>query len=299
MSRIGCLVVGFIRPVELSLVLEKVVAQDFDKIFISIDSASKLDYEFQIKNDKSVSVAKTYASKFPNQIELIQNELPAGIIANFTNSIDLAFKSVDYLCVLEDDCIPSNDTVNYIKQLIEVDLPQRVKMYSLTRPPISRLSKGYFFTHNPLMWGWVISRSNWQEIKIQVENVKRSKHLLLDFRLLFQGFTYSGFIRASKGSFDALDALFAYTFLVKDYLVIGPPINLISNIGVGPDATNTKIASKFMNTPLSKFQVSRRLDFLNLKKTSVLRNDFLIYRQMGSWKYHHLFTSILYIVLKR
>lgn len=299
MSRIGCLVVGFIRPLELSLVLEKVVPQDFDKIFISIDNAGNLEHEFQIKNKKSILVAKTYAIKFPDQIVLIQNEVHVGIIANLKNSIDLAFESVDYLCVLEDDCIPSSDTVSYIKKLIKLDLPQRVKMYSLTRPPISRLSKGYFFTHNPLMWGWTISRSNWQEIKIQIENVKISKHLLLDFRFLFQGFTHSGFVRASKGSFDTLDALFAHTFLVKDYLAICPPINLISNIGVGLDATNTKVADRFMNTQLGKFQVSRNLDLANLKKIKVLRNDFLIWRQMGSWKYRHFFTSILYIVLKR
>lgn len=298
MKRFGCLIVGFRRTSELIQVMTKVREESFDKVFISIDGSTGMSAKVRNENRMARQSAEGFVSQYGLDWDLNFPATRLGIIRNFTSSIDKAFETVDFLCVLEDDCIPSSGLLEYFKGLSQIQVSNKVCMFTFFRPELPVIGEGYFLTHNPLMWGWGISKENWLVIKKGVLVETRVRGLAKNLTLPFQSFYYSGYIRAKSGESDALDALIAYFLIVNDFLVLGPPVNLVSNIGYGDSATNTKNISTYMNSPTSNWE---KKDFtkpkIKLKRFSILKNDYSIARKMNGWKLHHLISNVFSIKL--
>jgi hypothetical protein len=297
-NQFGCLVVGFRRSDEIIEVMNKVKDEGFDRVFISIDGSLGLPDEVRNHNVKARAAVTTFIREKELDWELIFPEIRLGIIKNFTTSIDHAFTDLDYLCILEDDCVPASGFLDYFKDVINHGYPDRVKMLTFFRPNTRMISKGVFVTHNPLMWGWGLSKKNWQIIKEGISPSSSIQGLARIKSIPFQSFYFSGYSRAISGESDALDALISYYFLMHDYLVIGPPLSLISNIGYGPLATNTKSKSRFLGTVTSDWKSHEHGFLADLSHFSILKNDYVIARQMNKWKFHHLLSNVLKIKLK-
>lgn len=298
MKQFGCLIVGFRRKSELVQVMSKVRDEYFDKVFVSVDSATGLPAKVLNENRAARQSVVEFVGQNRLDWELIFPDSRLGIIGNFTRSIDKAFESVDYLCVLEDDCIPSTGLLKYLRHVANVQFPSKVRMFTFFRPDLPGISEGYFLTHNPLMWGWAISKEDWLEIKRGVIEDSKIHGLAKNFNILFQSFYFSGYCRALSGQSDALDALIAYFLFKKDFLVVGPPVNLISNIGFGDSATNTKTKSTHMNSLTSDWigtGIAKPIIIEN--RFSILSNDYAIARHMNGWKLHHVISNVIKIKL--
>lgn len=298
MKQFGCLIVGFRRTSELTQVMLKVRDERFDKVFISVDGATGMNATVRSENRAARQSAEGFVSQNGLDWDLLFPDTRLGIIRNFTSSIDKAFESVDYLCILEDDCVPSSGLLEYFRSLVEIQVSNKVLMFTFFRPDLPEIREGYFLTHNPLMWGWAVSKENWVAIKNGVLEESKIRGFARNFSLPFQSFYFSGYSRALSGDSDALDALIAYFLIVNDRLVLGPPVNLVSNIGYGETATNTKDMSAYMNS-LTTDWVNTENVKPNVKHTrfSILRNDYAIARKMNGWKLHHLISNAIRIKL--
>lgn len=293
MTQFGCLVVGFRRSDEIIQVMNKVKDEGFDRVFISIDGSDGLSEDTVGQNLKARLTVTEFVKTNSLGWDLIFPIERLGIVANFVSSIDQAFLKVDFLTVLEDDCVPASGFLEYFKTVTNKTFPNDVKMCTFFRPDSKLISQGYFFTHNPLMWGWGISREDWDHIKSGISSSSPIKGIGKFKSLPFQGFYHSGYLRALSGESDALDALIAYFLLVNDYLVVGPPVNLISNIGYGSLATHTNNRTKFMGSEA----ISWHSNFSGLAAKPngfrIFGNDYLIAHEMNNWKFHHIFSSYL------
>jgi hypothetical protein len=297
MEQFGCLIVGFRRVEEIVQVMDKVKHEGFDQVYISIDSARGLVGEVVQQNLNLRKIVSSYTQENGLNWGLIFQEERFGIIKNFTTSIDHAFEKCDYLCILEDDCVPAPGILAYYKSALNFDFSNRVKMLTFFRPHIKGISQGNFATHNPLMWGWGISKRDWIELKQSIAPTSAIRGLAKAKSLPFQGFYYSGYSRARSEESDALDALVAYYLLVNDYLVIGPPVSLISNIGFGSLATNTQEKSVFMGVEVTNWNSIDYSNQIEMSLFSVFKNDLAIARGMNQWKIHHIFSSYLKRIL--
>lgn len=298
MKQFGCLIVGFRRTSELTQVMVKVRDERFDKVFISIDGAAGMNATVRRENRAARQSAEGFVSQNGLDWDLLFPDTRLGIIRNFKSSIDKAFESVDYLCILEDDCVPSAGLLGYFKDLAEIQFPNKVHMFTFFRPDLPEIREGYFLTHNPLMWGWGVSKENWIAIKKGVLEESRIRGFARSLSLPFQSFYFSGYSRAMSGESDALDALIAYFLIVNDLLVLGPPVNLVSNIGYGETATNTKDMSAYMNSLTSDWVKTDNIEpIVKNKRFSILRNDYAIARKMNGWKLHHLISNAIRIKL--
>lgn len=298
MKQFGCLIVGFRRTSELTQVMAKVRDQGFDKVFVSVDGASGMNALVQIENLAARQSAEDFVNRNGLDWDLLFPDTRLGIIRNFTSSIDKAFESVDYLCILEDDCVPSAGLLGYFKSLTEIQVSDKVRMFTFFRPDLPEVSEGYFLTHNPLMWGWGVSKENWVAIKKGVLEESKIRGFARSLSLPFQSFYFSGYMRAISGDSDALDALIAYFLIVNDILVLGPPVNLVSNIGYGESATNTKDVSAYMNSLTSDWvNVGNVEPIVVDRRLSILKNDYAIARKMNGWKFHHLISNAIRIKL--
>ena len=298
MKQFGCLIVGFRRSDEIIQVMNQVKDESFNRVFISIDGALGLSEETVQQNLFARKVVTEFIHENALPWDLIFREVRFGIVKNFTASIDQAFEEVDYLCILEDDCVPASGFLNYFKNALDSKYSDRVKMFTFFRPDTRMISQGSFATHNPLMWGWGLSKKNWAVIKEGISPKSDIQGLARIKLLPFQSFYFSGYSRAVSGKSDALDALISYFLLMNDYLVIGPPRSLISNIGYGPLATNTKVKSRFLGSDTSDWNSNEHSFSADLSLFSIFKNDYAIAREMNKWKFHHLLSNYLKIKFK-
>lgn len=298
MKQFGCLIVGFRRTSELVQVMSKVRKEGFDKVFVSVDGATGLSAKVLNENSAARQSVVDFVGQNRLDWDLFFPDTRLGIVRNFIASIDKAFESVDHLCILEDDCIPSSGLLEYFKNVTSFQFSNKVRMFTFFRPDLPQISKGYFLTHNPLMWGWAISKENWYAIKKGALEGSKVDGLVKNLSIPLQSFYFAGYSRAISGESDALDALIAYYLLINDLLVVGPPVNMISNIGYGDSATNTKTKSKYMNSLSSDWMgMDNAKPTLRGKHFSILNNDLAIARHMNGWKLHHLVSNVMRLKL--
>jgi hypothetical protein len=102
----------------------------------------------------------------------------------------------------------------------------------------------YYFSRLPHIWGWATWRSAWQRYDRSLSQwpaIKRDNILkeILSSEAEVKDRT-RGFdaFHARKGM-DTWDAQWLYTVLINSMLSIVPSVNMVRNIGYGPDATHT------------------------------------------------------------
>ena len=108
---------GFRRSDEIVRVMDKVKNEGFDRVFISIDGTSGLTDEVIRQNLIVREIVSAYIQDNSLAWDVLFQEDRLGIVKNFITSINQAFEKVEYLCVLEDDCVPANGLLEYFKNV--------------------------------------------------------------------------------------------------------------------------------------------------------------------------------------
>lgn len=187
-----------------------------------------------------------------------------GSFSRNSSGLNWVFDSVEEAIILEDDCIPSLSFFRYCEELLErYRNNPRVGVISGNNfgfPKSGHKNDSYCFSAYALTWGWASWRRVWKEVDLSMAwwtPESGEKLLRATFpRTEEWQYWYKIYEAISTGEKkNAWDyQLMLSTFRHSQYCSI-PRVNLISNIGFGPDGTNCfDESSPMQNTPRGEME---------------------------------------------
>jgi hypothetical protein len=116
-----------------------------------------------------------------------------------------------------------------------------------------RGAASYYFSRYTHIWGWASWRRAWQHYDRDLTlwpTYRDAGWLEATFSSKGeQAYWRNSFVAVHNGSLDTWDCSWTFTCLLKGMLQVAPNVNLISNIGFGPEATHTHVVGIHANMP--------------------------------------------------
>lgn len=190
-------------------------------------------------------------------------EVNLGCGLNVSQGITWTFSQVEEAIILEDDCIPELSFFRFCQELLErYRYDQRVmhiagSNYS-TRD--ENVSSSYSFSRYTFIWGWATWKRAWQHYDFELKRWEQlretsflhdvlngNKHDIKNWEKIFES------VYESHEKF--WDYQWKFTCWYQGGLAVLPSVNLISNIGYGPDSTRTTLENQpFINLRSSQME---------------------------------------------
>lgn len=172
-----------------------------------------------------------------------------------STGIDWVFEQVEEAIILEDDCLPDPTFFRFCQEMLaRYRGDQRIGMISGNnfQHRKRRDENSYYFSHYAHIWGWATWRDRWSDsydVSMKSWLSLREDGWLEDLlgRGLELRYWTKVFDKVAAGEIDTWDFQWLYANWISGRLVILPNVNLISNIGFGPNATHTTDESEFAN----------------------------------------------------
>lgn len=178
------------------------------------------------------------------------------------SGIDWVFDMVEEAIILEDDCLPHSTFFPFCQELLErYRHDSRVMTISGNNFQFGRkrTENSYYFSRYSQTWGWATWRRVWKthyDEKMKLWPEVREGRWLMDIL----GDPYAAnywtniFDSVYSGRDDVWDYQLTFACWMQNGVHVMPNVNLVSNIGVGVDATHTVQASRFNNVPTQKME---------------------------------------------
>jgi hypothetical protein len=219
----------------------------------------------------------------PDDVELCQAarriatslDWPCELLTNFSDTnlrcrrrissgLDWAFEHCTEAIVLEDDCVPCSSFFDFCSHMLERYRDDARIMHvsgNNFQGGIRRGSGSYYFSRYSHTWGWASWRRAWRYYDVHLTSWPLAlreawlNHVLED-KLEIEYWTHI-FEKTYAGQIDCWDYQWLFTCWCQGGLSILPNTNLVSNIGVGPDATNFKQAHSTIGIPARELEDCR------------------------------------------
>jgi hypothetical protein len=158
--------------------------------------------------------------------------------------------------VLEDDCVPCPSFFDFCSQMLERYRDDTRIMHvsgDNYQDGIRRGSGSYYFSRYSHTWGWASWRRAWRYYDVHLSSWPLALregwlNYLLEDKLEIEYWT-GIFEKTYAGQIDCWDYQWLFTCWCQGGLSVLPNANLVTNIGVGPDATNFKRAHSTIGIP--------------------------------------------------
>jgi hypothetical protein len=216
-------------------------------------------------------------SKVDWECEVLTNlsETNLGCRRRVSSGIKWIFDTVEEAIILEDDCLPSPTFFTFCTELLEkYRNDQRIGMISGDNflGGRARSDKSYYFTRHTHIWGWASWRRAMRHYDpdLKLWPAAREGGWLYDILGRNEDFVRywtDQFDRVYHGEIDTWDYQLTLSLWLAGCINIQPNLNLISNIGFGPEATHTKHDGKFACLP------AREMPFPLKHPDIVVRDD--------------------------
>jgi hypothetical protein len=185
------------------------------------------------------------------------SDINLGCKYRISSGIDWVFEQTEEAIILEDDCLPHESFFPFCEELLDkYRNDQRITTISGNNFQFGRQSRefSYYFSRYPLIWGWATWRRAWQHYDVEMKpwEILRDGHWLEDILNDSKSVKYWSriFQCCHDDKIDTWDFPLTLTSWIQNGLNIIPNVNLVSNIGFGPDALTTKDTdSNFANHP--------------------------------------------------
>jgi len=202
--------------------------------------------------------ARAIVEKVDWKCEVLTNyaETNLGCKVRVATGIDWIFEQVEEAIILEDDCLPDPSFFRFCEEmLVRYRHNERVGMISGGNLQFGhqRGTASYYFSRYTHIWGWATWRRAWQHYDREITQWPAFRDEgWLDMMFRTQGerdYWLHSFDAVHNGSLDTWDCSWTFTSLIKGMLQVVPNVNLISNIGFGPDATHTHVVGIHAEMP--------------------------------------------------
>lgn len=160
-----------------------------------------------------------------------------------TSALDWFFDKVEAGIVLEDDCIPAPDFFSFAGEMLERynDDPRVMHISGLNMKPEEQFSEdSYFFTQVGHIWGWATWRRAWRLNDPGMRDWPALRRRLDLGAPRLQRVLGRKFASAYAGRKKTWSRVWYYSIALHSGMAIIPRVNMVSNVGFGPDATHTR-----------------------------------------------------------
>lgn len=189
------------------------------------------------------------AIDWPCAVETLYSNQNQGCRLGVSRAISWFFEKVEEGIILEDDCVPHPDFFPFCATLLE-HYRQDERIWCINGNNVQeghwRGDGSYYFSHYPHSWGWASWRRCWEHFDGDLDQWTPLKtsglidHVFED--PLERQYWSSIWNRLlEEGLPDTWDFQWLFTCLTQSGLSLTPNTNLVSNVGLGVDATNCTI----------------------------------------------------------
>lgn len=241
---IPVLICAFNRPATTKEVFGVISKIKPKKLFIAVDGPrpNKIG-----EKDKCDEVKKVFEKiDWECDVKTFYREQNVGCAKAIPGAIDWMFSYVEEGIILEDDCVADESFFRFCADvLINYRNEDRIMMVGGTNffPNVTFTNESYFFSRYSFIWGWATWKRAWKKYDIEMKSYPDFKkkggmrRILPNIAERF--FWKTSFDNKYRGYHDNWDAKWYYTMFSNNGLGIVPNVNLITNIGFGPDASVT------------------------------------------------------------
>ena len=188
---------------------------------------------------------------WPCQVEVEFSSENMGCRDRIVRGLNWAFERVEEAIILEDDVLPDPSFFPFCEQMLgRYRGDARVSMiagFNIVQEHL-KTDYSYFFSQLTHIWGWATWRQSWARYDQHLNDWPEIK----SSGLLREIFDRPGVVAYWTKIFDSMhdgsglntwDYQWMYTNLMHNALSVVPHVNLVENLGFGPDATHTITAS--------------------------------------------------------
>ena len=242
------LLIGWNRPAHIKKVINILAVLQPQEVYFACDGPKPNDRASILDVEKTRRTAEA-AINWTNPHFLYQSRNLVCRIGVST-AISWFFERVEAGIVIEDDCQIHPDFLLFSSQLLDLYATDtRVWCITASNYQHSRVSgSSYYFSRYNHCWGWASWRRCWSHYDVDLTTLDKfiSRGLLRSVAINSAEVKYWTQIwktlRHSSHP-DTWDYQWTYTCFVNNGLTITPNINLVNNIGYGPNATHTKFGT--------------------------------------------------------
>jgi hypothetical protein len=173
-----------------------------------------------------------------------------------SSGVDWVFSQVEEAVLLEDDCVPTPDFFRFCSEmLIRHRHDPKIMHIGGTNFQDGNLrgEGSYYFSKFIHIWGWASWRRAWQHYDVTMSSWPQAKQEDWISKVystqVERDYWNKMFDIIHSGKAHTWDYQWLYACLRQDGIGIIPNVNLITNIGAGPDATHTKGADGSLEIP--------------------------------------------------
>lgn len=229
----GLLIVAYARANNVRQIVNVSILSGISRIYIALDLA-EADLEVQKQQEMIERFVLEMNESLSVSIRVLKRSSNIGCSANLLSGIDWAFQFEDYLAILEDDCLPTQDFFYFVAESrSQFQIHSKIWIVGGTRIASSLANNQTVLSRYPITWGWATTKENWVEIRAALINGEES---YANFRIPDLTFTEcqywrSGARRSYRGIIDAWDIPLALAFLQNSRYCLLPPESLVENVG--------------------------------------------------------------------
>ena len=247
----------FKRPQTTEKVFEVIRQVKPSKLFVIADGP-RTDREGEAEKCEAT---RAIIQRVDWDCEVINNysDINLGCAKRVYTGLDWVFNQEEETIILEDDCIPHPTFFPFCEELLEkYRHDTRISTISAQNVQFGhkRTNYSYYFSRYTHCWGWASWRRAWQHYdlniklwkEVQAENLLND--ILIDPKLVnyWQRIFQSVYENPTGITWD-----YQWTFAswMQGSLSIIPNVNLVSNVGIGADATHfsSNQECSFINIP--------------------------------------------------
>ncbi len=193
---------------------------------------------------------------WPCDIRLNYSEQNLGCRRRISSGISWVFSQFEEAIFVEDDCIPDPSFFKFCQEMLAYYRnDDRVRAISGDNFQFGkRVSPySYYFSLIPHCWGWASWRRAWEYNDVDMlgwpaaEATDFPRQLLPSDKAVW--FNRKAFSEAYRRKLDSWAIPWEFSIWQSGGLAVLPEVNLVTNIGFGPDATHCKKPDPCANTP--------------------------------------------------
>ena len=241
------LLIGFNRPDLLAGLIDSLRPVRPARVFVAIDGPrpNRPDEDERVQACRDL----VRAIDWPCSIETRFQDSNLGCGRGVSSAINWFFEQVERGIILEDDLRPDPSFFGFCSELLDryADDPRVFAVSGNTFVPASGLShpdQPYRFSRVPHIWGWATWRRAWADYTLDITGWRHRLPLrrlweINDRSMSGTLFWTMTFELLARRKVDTWDGQLVFASMATDRLVATSNVNLVENLGWGPDATHT------------------------------------------------------------